>query len=206
MQLTDAAAEYVRRRPIYELFADEMCRILRESLHGPSLKCQSIDGRAKTIDSFDRKCRKTKSDGSPKYTDPLSQITDLAGVRVIVFTLKDLERVTKFLEEHFPVRERKNIGEERFEQGEFGYQSIHYSLAFSENRLSLPEFFKFRGLICEVQVRTVLQHAWAEIEHDVQYKTTSELPKTIRKKFLSLAGLFEIADLSSNQYRTRMKS
>src|SRR5215813_7789445 len=191
---TDAGAEFARKRPIYELFADEISRILNESFNTLSLKCQSIGGRAKSVDSFDNKCRKTKDDGTLKYIDPLNEITDLAGVRIIVYTLKDLERAAKFLEEHFSVRERKNIGEERFDQGAFGYQSIHYLVSLSDARASLPDFSKYKGLICEVQVRTVLQHAWAEIEHDVQYKTTSELPRTMRKKFLSLAGLLEIAD------------
>ena len=50
------------------------------------------------------------------------------------------------------------------------------------------------GLVAEVQVRTILQHAWAEIEHDIQYKTSITTPDTIRRKFMSLAGLLEIAD------------
>jgi ppGpp synthetase/RelA/SpoT-type nucleotidyltranferase len=194
LKWTDAGAQFAEKRPLYELFADEMCRILTESFNASNLKCQSIDGRAKSVDSFDKKCRKTKDDGTLKYTSPLTEITDLAGVRVIVYTLKDLERIAKFLGEYFSVKERKDIGEERFDKGAFGYQSIHYLVAFSDARASLPDSSKYKGLICEVQVRTVLQHAWAEIEHDVQYKTTSELPKTIRKKFLSLAGLLEIAD------------
>ena len=49
-------------------------------------------------------------------------------------------------------------------------------------------------MICEVQVRTTLQHAWAEIEHDIQYKSENEIPKEIRRKFRALAGLVEIAD------------
>jgi ppGpp synthetase/RelA/SpoT-type nucleotidyltranferase len=193
-KLSTAAEDYARRRPLYTLFADEVRRILVESFKGLALKCQSIDCRAKDVESFDKKCTKKNQDGTPKYTDPLRQITDLAGVRVIVFLLRDLDRVTEFVEAHLDVREKKNIGEERFDQGAFGYQSIHYLVALPQKRLDLPDFAKYRDLICEIQIRTVLQHAWAEMEHDVQYKTDSELPKVIRKKFLSLAGLLEIAD------------
>ena len=49
-------------------------------------------------------------------------------------------------------------------------------------------------LVAEVQVRTILQHAWAEIEHDIQYKSTIAIPNTIRRRFMALAGLLEIAD------------
>jgi ppGpp synthetase/RelA/SpoT-type nucleotidyltranferase len=193
-ELSKPAVEYSRKRGQFQSFADEMRRILIESLKRENVRCQSIEGRAKTVESFDRKCKKTTDTGQFKYDNPLGQITDLAGVRVIVYTLKDLNRVTAFLEKHFVVGERKDVGDERFDQGSFGYQSIHYLLRFRDDRLALPEFSEFQNLVCEVQVRTVLQHAWAEIEHDVQYKRASELPKAFKKKFLSLAGLLEIAD------------
>jgi len=58
----------------------------------------------------------------------------------------------------------------------------------------LPEYKRFSGLVAEIQVRTILQHAWAEIEHDIQYKAISALPTRVRRRFASLAGLIEIAD------------
>lgn len=58
----------------------------------------------------------------------------------------------------------------------------------------MPEYARFDGLIGEVQVRTILQHAWAEIEHDIQYKAVATLPLEIRRRFMTLAGLLEIAD------------
>jgi hypothetical protein len=62
------------------------------------------------------------------------------------------------------------------------------------NRNKLPEYKKFAGLTAEIQVRTVLQHAWAEIEHDIRYKSTSTIPHVISRRFMALAGLLEIAD------------
>jgi len=61
-------------------------------------------------------------------------------------------------------------------------------------RTTLPEYARFYDLTAEVQVRTILQHAWAEIEHDIQYKSSSVLPRTIQRRFAALAGLIEIAD------------
>jgi hypothetical protein len=63
-----------------------------------------------------------------------------------------------------------------------------------ENRLALPEYARFRGLVAELQVRTILQHAWAEIEHEIQYKAVDVLPKEISRRFLALAGMLEIGD------------
>ena len=79
-KLSAAAEDYARRRPLYTLFADEVRRILVESFKGMALKCQSIECRAKDVESFDKKCTKQNQDGTPKYTDPMRQITDLAAL------------------------------------------------------------------------------------------------------------------------------
>ena len=46
----------------------------------------------------------------------------------------------------------------------------------------------------EVQARTILQHAWAEIEHDIQYKSSATIPHDIKPRLMALAGLLELAD------------
>jgi hypothetical protein len=75
-----------------------------------------------------------------------------------------------------------------------GYQSVHYLVRLGSNRKRLPEYRRFDGLVAEVQVRTVMQHAWAEIEHDIRYKSKSAIPLAISRRFMTLAGLLEIAD------------
>ena len=62
------------------------------------------------------------------------------------------------------------------------------------DRAGLAEYQRFTGQIVEVQVRTILQHAWAEIEHDIQYKSLRTIPTEIRRRFVALAGMLEIAD------------
>lgn len=133
-------------------------------------------------------------DGGVKYDRPLEQITDLAGVRIIAYTLSDVDQICQFLQRNFTILEKTNVGDKRFEEGKFGYQSIHFLVKYPDDRAKLPEFSQYAGMTCEVQVRTVLQHAWAEIEHDIQYKNQSGLPSTLSRKFVALAGLLEIAD------------
>lgn len=79
-------------------------------------------------------------------------------------------------------------------EDKFGYQSIHYLITLKPDRLNLAEYASYKGLTAKIQVRTILQHAWAEIEHDIQYKSLETAPTMIRRRFMSLAGLFEIAD------------
>jgi ppGpp synthetase/RelA/SpoT-type nucleotidyltranferase/Tfp pilus assembly protein PilF len=200
-----ATQEFAKLHNKYKNFAEEIERILEDALIEADIKCQAIESRAKSVDSFDIKCKKTNSTGALKYTDPMRQITDLAGVRVITYTLGDVGRVCAFLEKYFIVEEKKDIGEERLESGKFGYQSIHYLCQLNDNRLALPEFARFRDMICEIQVRTVLQHVWAQIEHGMQYKASSALPNLIKKKFTSLAGLLEIGDREFQSIETEFE-
>lgn len=191
-----AVDEYSRVRGLYADFATTLEKILRDSLREASIKVQSVESRAKSVGSFAVKAV-TPSEADPnrpKYDRPLEQITDLAGVRVITFFPLTVAQVCGLIEREFVVRERIDKGEELFQQERFGYQSVHYLVQLSDTRLSLSEYQRFRGLIAEIQVRTVLQHAWAEIEHDIEYKSTAVIPRVIRRRFADLAGLLEIAD------------
>ncbi|TPP11184.1 hypothetical protein [Rhizobium glycinendophyticum] len=186
--------EYTSARHKYVSLCDETRRIIEVSFREEGIPVHIIEGRAKSVDSFSRKARKKNSDNGPRYRDPFREITDLSGVRIITYTLKDVDIVCSFIDRHFEIVERRDVGEERFKDGKFGYQSIHFIVRLDSERIKLPEFVRFSDLKCEIQVRTVLQHAWAEIEHDIQYKNQSGLPSSLQRKFIALAGLLEIAD------------
>jgi putative GTP pyrophosphokinase len=189
-----SVAAYSRDRYKYTNLCDETRRIVELSFREEGIPFHIIEGRAKTVESFERKASKRNSENELRYGDPFTQITDLSGVRIITYTLKDVNTVCNFIDRHFSVVERRDVGEERFNDGKFGYQSIHFLVKFDLERVKLPEFARFFDLTCEIQVRTVLQHAWAEIEHDIQYKNQSGLPSSLQRKFIALAGLLEIAD------------
>ena len=191
-----AVEAYERVRRGYEDCADAVYTVLKTALAVEELKVHTIEPRAKSADSFGRKATIPAEDDPdrPKYDDPLGQITDLAGVRVITYLLKDVEVVNSVVEREFEVVEKSTKSGLLEEEQKLGYQSIHYLVRFSPTRCSLPEYARFMGMVTEVQVRTILQHAWAEIEHDIQYKAVEEIPRSIRSRFTSLAGLMEIAD------------
>ncbi len=192
--LIESVETYKQRRPLYESYCGKVKEIIIAAFTHKFVSHHTIEARAKTVESFARKGSRPDKQGNPKYLDAINQITDLAAVRIIVYTLSDVELACKVVEELFEIDQKTNVGEERIEQGKFGYQSIHYLIRFTNARSTLIDFQIFQDLVCEIQVRTVLQHAWAEIEHDIQYKSSSDLPKSIERKFLSLAGLIEIAD------------
>jgi len=129
------------------------------------------------------------------YELPLEQITDLAGVRVITYFPKDVDAILPILKKEFLVDEDNSVDKRQTANpSAFGYASVHLVVGLKEERAKLPEYALFKSLKCEIQVRTILQHAWAEIEHDIVYKSNEEIPFELRRKFASLAGLLEVAD------------
>lgn len=191
-----SVAVYLERRSFFEDLAAVVKRIVEESLRRRGIKVHSVQARAKDPTSFGTKAA-TPSEadpGKPKYPKPLEQITDLAGVRVITYFPSTLVEIDRMLAEEFRVVERSDKGAVLIEEDRFGYQSIHYLVRLSAHRSRLPEYEPFAEAITEVQVRTILQHAWAEIEHDIQYKSASVIPTEIRRRFTALAGMLEVAD------------
>ncbi|HUD46455.1 MAG TPA: hypothetical protein VMR33_06475 [Candidatus Baltobacteraceae bacterium] len=191
-----AIAEYQKVRPSYEEFADVVRKILSEVFDARELRVHSIQARAKEIESFGRKVLEPSDIGpeEPRYPNPLTDITDLAGVRVITFFPRTLEEVGNFIRSEFNVTEKSDKAQLLLEEEKFGYSSIHYLVRLKGNRTELLEYSRFKGLLAEIQVRTILQHAWAEIEHDIQYKSVNTIPTSIRRRFMSLAGMLEIGD------------
>jgi ppGpp synthetase/RelA/SpoT-type nucleotidyltranferase len=192
----DATAEYLRVQSYYSDLADAVARILNENVTVRGIKIHSVQARSKDPRSFARKAASSSDTDptKPKYANPLAQITDLAGVRVITQFLGTLSKIDEILNQEFDIVEKSNKGLELIEEDRFGYQSIHYLVRIKRSRTVLAEYQRFDGAITEVQVRTILQHAWAEIEHDIQYKSSEAIPAEIHRRFMALAGMLEIAD------------
>ncbi|MFA5887427.1 MAG: hypothetical protein WC852_01830 [Candidatus Nanoarchaeia archaeon] len=178
---------YASERPIYQAFANKVANLLKEILDVQGITFHAVTDRAKTVESFKNKIQTI----SVKPKD----IQDLAGVRVIAHLKSDVDAIVKVITAHFKVNPllSKNkahlLGTDKM-----GYQSVHLVVQLSDARASLIEYKRFQGLVCEIQVRTVLQHAWAEIEHDRRYKFTGILPDDISRKFSLLAGTLELVD------------
>jgi len=193
---SEAIQEYQKIRPLYKRYSEVIKAILGESLNKANIKVASIEERAKSIERFGEKSSEpsTINPNLPKYSEPLKQITDLSGVRIITFFPRTIDEVDGIIKSEFEVLEKSDKSEILKEEEKFGYQSIHYLIKLKPNRISLAEYSPYDGLIAEIQVRTILSHAWAEIEHDIQYRSVEIIPKEIHRRFIGLAGLLEIAD------------
>lgn len=180
--------QYERARPALERCGEALRVALATWLaNEPGLKIHSVTLRVKSRASLARKL--ARPDRS--YVD-LWDITDLVGLRVITYFEDSVDRVGQVVEARLPVDFAHSIDKRsRRDAGAFGYRSLHYvcRLAGTEGLTDAPSLSA-----CEVQVRTVLEHAWAEIEHDLGYKANDALPAAGQRRLSRLAGLLELAD------------
>lgn len=192
----NAVEKYLRVRDQYQELSTAVSDILLQALKTRGITVNSIEARAKEPASFGTKAE-TPSEvnpRAPKYPNPLEDITDLAGIRVITFFPRTVVAIGDCIREELELLEHMDLSQTLLQEERFGYRSEHYIVRLSDRRTDLPEYEPHRGLVAEIQVRTILQHAWAEIEHDIQYKSSITTPDSVRRRFMALAGLLEIAD------------
>ena len=149
------------------------------------LKIHSVTTRLKSRASLASKLARPD-----KSYEALWEITDLVGLRVITYFEDQVDRIGEIIEARLAVRFADSVDKRRRrDAGAFGYRSLHYVFVLGDEESRLPE-----GARCELQVRSVLDHAWAEIEHDLGYKAQSAVPLPTRRRLHRLAGLLELAD------------
>ena len=192
--------EFDRNRKRYDLFAAKMEGLIRDLLSAIGVHVHSVSRRVKERESLGRKLLR----GNGKYTR-LGDVTDIAGIRIVAYFAADVDRIAECIEREFAV-DRRNSPDRRAasDPDRFGYGSLHQVVGLSLARLKLAEYRAYTGLKIEVQTRSILQHAWAEIEHDLGYKTSNAVPQVIRRRFSRLAGLLELADEEFQSIRNEL--
>jgi ppGpp synthetase/RelA/SpoT-type nucleotidyltranferase len=184
-------AKYASRRPFFEAYTEDLAVTLTKLLAVEGIDHAQLEKRTKTIESFTEKI--ARKDG--KYGDPTAEITDLSGLRVIVYYLEDVDRVGELLRREFRIDEENTRDTmQDLAPDRFAYTSVHYVISLDEKREAISEWQPFLGMRAEVQVRTVLQHAWAAIDHKLRYKRPSAVPANIRRDLFRLSALLELAD------------
>jgi ppGpp synthetase/RelA/SpoT-type nucleotidyltranferase len=169
MNLNDYEKKYFST---YEAFAETVRFILEKALlaaeHLP--RPQSVQCRAKGIESLWRRLAEAgKLDTQTLEVDR----RDLAGARLIFYTNNDVDRflASPLIRENFEIDEDSTkIHHPTPENNGARYRAVHYTVRLREDRLRLPEYARFAGLRCEIQVQTILNHAWSETSHDILYK------------------------------------
>jgi len=190
---------------IHDNFADNAIKIhsgLKESvisiissvLRMEGMQTLSITGRLKEKKSIlDKISRKN-------YGDPTNQMTDVSAVRIITYFDSDISKISNIIKNLFEVDIDNSLDQiSKLGNDKIGYRSVHFVCKLGESRRDIPEYSEISDLKFEIQIRTILQHAWAELAHDRSYKFTGNLPVDISRKINLYAGLLEIADKGFNE-------
>jgi ppGpp synthetase/RelA/SpoT-type nucleotidyltranferase len=175
----------------YKAFAETVQVILEKALLADENlpRPQSAQCRAKGIESLRRRL---SEDGKIDTQILERDRRDLAGVRLIFYTNNDVNRFVNspLMHENFELEENSTkIHHPTAENQGALYRAIHYTVRLREDRLRLPEYARFAGLRCEIQIQTILEHAWSETSHDILYKHLlgdgygGEAMKGIKRRF-----------------------
>ena len=194
----DLISEFKDKQDLFDSFRDRISNLLEDLLLGAKIITHQINSRTKTSDSLSNKI--TKKD---KYTD-LADITDIVGIRVITYLDSDVGKVEKLVRQEFEIDEKNSIDKRILQTNEFGYRSLHLVASIDSSRLKLTEYQRYKGLKFEIQIRSILQHAWAEIEHDLGYKGKSSIPDSYIRSFNRLSALLESADIEFDRLKKEL--
>ena len=175
--------------------------LLKELIEQNSIPYHSIVSRVKDKDSLSKKI-----DSKDKYQS-LDEITDIVGCRIITYFEDDVEKIVELIDNEFRIDKENSIDKKKMLDPEkFGYISYHIVCSINAERGKLVEYTNYKKIKFEVQIRTILQHAWAEIEHDIGYKSEVQVPSEFRRKFSRLAGMLEIVDDEFSRLKNGIES
>ena len=185
---------YTAELPAYELYATALKEVLEKACKA-TVPQAVVQARPKAVSSFAEKCVR-KYD---KYKNAVHQLTDLCGARVIVQTLEQVQAVRNFIEANFTILEKDDKGL-LLHGDEFGYRDMHYIVQLTPGRAtsaSRAERDAIGDRKAEIQVRTWVQHAWADTLHDRMYKTKLNCPPEIKRTGALLAASWRTATAPS---------
>jgi ppGpp synthetase/RelA/SpoT-type nucleotidyltranferase len=185
-------ARYEDFRDIYTNLAIAVQQALGVFLKKEKIEVFDIAYRVKSFEAFWEKIERKD------YRRPFSQIEDICGLRIVCYYPFDLERISRIITKEFNIRYSEDKST-LLEPDRFGYRSVHYIVVLKEGWLDAPQYRGLGNLKVEIQVRTILMHAWANLSHQLSYKKKEDVPDQFKRKIYQLSALFEIADQQFGQ-------
>lgn len=169
----------------FSALREEADFIVRGEISKSSIKTHLIESRVKELASI---LRKAEIDRKP---NPLDELTDIVGLRIICLFKSDLKRIDEILRNAFVIVEFDDRVSGSSDT--FGYMSHHY-LARMKPEYSGPRYESINAIVFEIQVRTLCMHAWAAVSHHLDYKGDWDVPADLKKSLNALSALFYVAD------------
>ena len=178
--------EYNNQKANLQLLLDKTEKLLNETYNHKKYYKHSIQTRLKQEQKI---LQKIQIKGYKK----LNNITDIAGLRIITYYADAIDRIAKTLRKEFIIDEKSSIDYRNMNPHEFGYSALHYICKYKADRTRLSEYKSFKNIRFEIQITTVLMHAWAELEHDL-YDAKELFSDDMKRKYSRIAAILEVAD------------
>lgn len=203
-RLSSTIEWYKEKKDLYARFSNLVLNKIKMALDERNIVIAYSSAREKEVESLQEKCQRTTYDRSKgkyvyKYTDPRNQITDFAGVRIVAYLNSDIHTIRSAVEAIFSIDMDNSVDKlKQMQENEVGYLSMHYIISLKD--VSYEERM-YKGLKCEVQIRTLLQDAWAQIFHDRYYKSNVdliEMTPDLKRRTNLIAGSLELLDEQIN--------
>lgn len=183
---------YEKRREKYEQMCFVVESILRARTKEVGLMPPEFQRRVKTFEAFLGKIQEKRDNGEP-IKEPFADIEDIAGSRANCLFEEDVEAICSLIEdggdfdvcsktqiESTAIKRFKRVGtllgeggwqEEPEEKKRIGYNATHYIVKLTPARTQHIEYRNLRDIKCEIQVKTIQDHAWAQVDHRLRYKS-----------------------------------
>jgi|SRR5271155_1137877 len=190
-------AEFDLKAPTLKSLCTKTKDLLEEFLQSAGVPFQSVQARVKSR----KKLREKYLDPEKGYTQ-LDEIHDQAALRVITYYPDEVDRVAGVIEREFGIGRANTVDKRKIDLDRFGYSAINYVCEHLGARTSLGEYKKFAGIRFEIQVTSILSHAWSETNHG-SYDLGESSPPDVRRRFFQLKALLELAESQFTELRDK---
>jgi putative GTP pyrophosphokinase len=194
-------ARYSAYRDWYEWQTERLESRIIAILSTAGMDVFKVESRTKEVQSFTGKVEARNSGKEAKFGDPLREITDLVGARVITYYREDVDTVGEIIQKNFHVDKATIVDRAGDEPDRFNYKSVHFIVRLSPPTTDTRDWGPYADVRAEIQVRTALQHAWSAVQHKLDYKSEIAMPKELQRRMFRLNAVIESADVEFSQLR-----
>ena len=194
--------EYREKLPVFEKLKEIVMDSVRNCLEENNILVSGLDSRIKSEKSL---TGKLELKGYKYHT--LSDITDILGVRIITFFSDEVDIISALAEQMFEIDWENSVDKRKMlEIDRFGYMSLHYICRVPKALYYNPDMPDLNQIRFELQMRSTLQHVWANMYHDMGYKSDVEIPVEYQRNMSRLAGMLELADEQFSHIRKEINT
>ncbi|HDZ1320210.1 TPA: GTP pyrophosphokinase, partial [Klebsiella pneumoniae] len=191
---TDFEEWIAEKLPYFKLMSSQLASVIENVLKQNNIDYFSVESRTKDRNGITEKIKRKN------YKDPKTQLTDISGIRIILYIEDDVMKVCNIIKDTFQVDSENSLDNmQRLSTDRIGYRSTHFVCDVGNVRSEMKEYSSFSGLKFEIQIRTILQHSWASLTHDRNYKVANSLPQDIQRKINLYSGMLEVVDIGFSE-------